>query len=137
ESGPVSTLAPATVHDIQFRRVAKSGRVRIEPVPPEEYRISADARSLDASKARMVGHERKVTRSELLEMGFDPDIVDDLPAYGDPVATSEDLARRDKADELQDTPFDRSQDEILLREAYIKVDFDGDGRSELRQVFTA
>src|SRR5690606_12850734 len=66
-----------------------------------------------------------------------PDIVDDLPAYGDPVATSEDLARRDKADELQDTPLDRSQDEILLREAYIKVDFDGDGRSELRQVFTA
>src|SRR5690606_15321192 len=49
------------VHDVRFRRVSKSGRARVECVPPEEYRISPDARSLDPSKARMVGHEREVT----------------------------------------------------------------------------
>lgn len=135
--GPAEVLAPATVHDVMFRRITKAGRVRVEPVPPEEYRISGDARSLDPSKARMVGHERKVTRSELLEMGFDKAIVDDLPAHGEQMTSDEELARRDKTDETQNSPHDRSQDEILLREAYIKVDFDDDGRSELRQVFTA
>ena len=132
-------LVKATVHDIKFRRVSKGGRVRVEPVPPEEYRISADARSLDPAEARMVGQEREVTRSELLDMGFDKEIVDDLPAYGgrETFRTEEDIARRDKTDEQSDTPGDRSQDKILVREAYIRVDYDGDGRSELRQVFTA
>lgn len=135
--GPAQVILPAKVHDVTFRRVSKSGRARVEPVPPEEYRISKDARSLDPSRARMVGQERPITRSELLEMGFDEDIVDDLPAHGDAQNSDEDIARRDKSDETGDAPHDRSQDEILVREAYIRVDFDGDGRSELRQVFTA
>lgn len=126
-----------TVHDIKFRRTSESGRARVEAVPPEEYRISADANSLDPTNARFVGHEREVTRSELLEMGFDADLVDGLPAHGgDLQRSSEQIARHDKSDETSDTPHDRSQDKILLREAYIKVDYDGDGRSELRQVFT-
>lgn len=127
----------ATVHDITFKRTSKSGQVRVEPVPPEEYRISSDARSVDPRSARMVGHEREVSRSELLEMGFDKDLVDSLPSHGDVEESSEEIARRDKTDDDRDGPHDRSQDPIKLREAYIKVDYDGDGRSELRQVFTA
>jgi hypothetical protein len=128
---------PITVYDIKFRRVSKSGRARVINVPPDEYRISADARSLDPSEARMVGQEREATRSELLEMGFDKDLVDILPAYNDQITSTEQAARQDKSDEFSDSTNDRSQDKILIREAYVKVDYDGDGRSELRQVFTA
>lgn len=131
-------IVRATVHDIKFRRTAKRGRVRVAVVPPDEYRISADANSLDPTNARMEGHEREVTRSELLEMGFDPELVDSLPAEGsDLLRSSERIARLDKTDEMDDAPHDRSQDKIRLREAYIRVDYDGDGKSELRQVFTA
>lgn len=127
-----------TLHSIKVRRVSKEGRCRVDNVPPEQYRISSDSRSLDPSGARMVGQERDdVTRSELLEMGFDPDIVDDLPAHGNVHESPEEISRRNKTDEKQDTPHDRSQDKILVREAYIKVDYDGDGRSELRQIITA
>lgn len=132
-----TTGEPQTLHDVVFRRVKKFGRVTVENVPPEEYRISRDARSLDPSTARMVGHEREVTRSELLEMGFSPKWVESLPAQGDQVVSPEDQARRDKTEERNDESMDRSQDRILLREAYIRVDYDGDGRAELRQVFTA
>ena len=127
------------VHDITFRRVCKYGRVRVENVPPEEYRISADARSLNPSCARMVGQEREATRSELLDMGYDKKTVDSLPAEGsgEVFRSSEAIARRDKSDETQDAVRDRSQDKILVRECYIRVDFDGDGRSELRQVVKA
>ena len=130
-------LVPATVHDVKFRRVTERGRVKIEAVPPEEYRISADARTVDPCDARMVGQECEKTRSELLEMGFDKDIVDDLPAHGEAKESSEEIGRRDKTDESDDAPQDPSQDKILVKEAYIKVDYDGDGRSELRQVMTA
>lgn len=132
-------IVRAIVHDVRFRRVSKGGRVRIECVPPEEYRISADARSLDPSKARMVGHEREVTRDELIAMGFDRELVESLPAEDDVIDTPEKEARRDKSDDIRVSTKarDKSQDRIRLREAYIKVDADGDGRSELLQVFTA
>lgn len=126
-----------TVHDVVFERRTKQGRVRVMPVPPEEYRI-AGSRSLDPSDARFVGHEREATRSELIEMGFDPKIVKDLPATGLVVDTEEDRERHDRAEEqISQVSADKSQELITLREAYYRVDFDGDGRSELRQVFTA
>lgn len=128
---------PVPLHDVTFKRTSKAGKACVENVPPEEYRISSNARVLDPSEARMVGQERELTRSELLEMGFSKALVDDLPSHGDMHESSEEIARRDKTDEDWDTPHDRSQDKILVKEAYIRVDYDGDGRSELRQVFTA
>lgn len=126
-----------TYHDIQFRRVTKSGRVVVDNVPPEEYRISSDARSLDPSEARMVGHERDVTRDELIAMGFDPKVVDELPAEGDWQEGEEESQRHDRSDDDFRSTRDRSQDLIELRECYIKIDYDGDGRAELRQIMTA
>lgn len=128
-----------TVFDVEFRRVTKTGRVKVECVPPDEYRISNDSRSLNPSGARMVGHERDVTRDELLAMGFDKKVVDDLPVSGNENNSTEKTSRRDKTDDQTKSRKhrDKSQDMICLREAYIKADADGDGRAELLQVFTA
>jgi hypothetical protein len=129
----------ATVHDITFRRISKTGCAKADNVPPDEYRISGDSRSLDPNGARMVGRERLVTRSELLDMGFDEDDVDELEAEQTTPNTTELAARRDKSDEQQDTAntIDRSQDLIRLRLAYMKVDADGDGRAERREIYTS
>lgn len=127
----------ATVHDIEFRRVSKRGRACVENVPPEEYRISSDSRSLDPSGARMVGHERLATRSELIEMGFDKKIVEGLPTHGEFLESQENTARRDKSEEFLDSSGDRSQDKILVRDGYFLIDADGDGRAERRQLFKA
>ena len=125
-----------TATDIKFRRTTKTGSVRIENVPPEEFRISSDARSVDPSDARFIGQEREVTRSDLIEMGFDKEVVDGLPAYGSS-DSDESRARYDKTDEDKDGHTDRSQDAIMIREAYLRVDHDGDGISELRQIISA
>jgi hypothetical protein len=127
-----------TVYDVSFTRTAKMGHACYEPVPPEEYRISADARSPDPCTARFVGHEREVTRSAAILMGFDKDEVMDLPTSSASTTGDEKAARYDKAEE--DTGIqpinDPAEEKILLREAYIRVDYDQDGISELRQVFT-
>lgn len=131
------TLEPMVVHNIEFRRTTKRGCAKVENVPPEEYRISADARTLDPSSARMVGHERDLTRSDLISMGFDADVVADLPTSGSMTEDNEAIARYDRTDEDRDSPQDPSQQQVRVREAYIKVDVDGDGKAELRQVITA
>jgi len=128
------------VHDIKFKRVVKGGQVRIDNVPPDEFRISGDARSLDPSKARMVSHEREVTRDKLLRMGFKKSVVDKLPASDESLNSTEKVARKDKSDDQKNSASankDKSQDTIVLRETYIDVDVNRDGRSELKQVFTA
>lgn len=126
-----------TLHDIEVKRVTKEPRFLIECVPPEEYRISADARNLDPSTARMVGQEREISRSDLIAMGFDEKIVNDLPSVGRRDDTEEKTARHDKTDEETFGAKDHSQQLVRVREAYIKVDYEKKGRSELRQVMVS
>lgn len=131
------------VHDIDFNRVKKSGRLVIDNVPPEEYRVSADARKLNPSKARMVGHETEKTRSELLEMGFPRDIVDSIPAYLQSdtgyghYGSDEEQARYDRNDERWDTSKAKATDLVRIRECWIRADCDDDGIAELRHVIVA
>lgn len=127
-----------TVFDAKFRRVAKSGRCAVDNIPPNEYRISNDANRLNPARARMVGHERTVTRSDLLEMKFDEKKVQALTPQKQTIESTEEASRKNKTDDQKTPPerLDKSQDEFLLREAYIRVDRDGDGRAELKQVFT-
>ena len=61
--GPDGALAPETVemvsHDLVITRKIPGGRVRIMPVPPEEFLISQGAR--DLAHARFVGHRSRRT----------------------------------------------------------------------------
>lgn len=120
-----------TVHDLVFRRTNKGGRIRVDNVPPEHFRISTDARSLDPSKARMVGEERVVTRSELVSMGFPKETVMALPSHTEQYATSpERRARNRSAEEELGQGNDPSQEFVEFRECYIFLDIDEDGIAE-------
>lgn len=131
------TIEPMVVHNITFRRVSKRGQARVENVPPEEYRVSADTRTLDPCSGRMVGRERDVTRSELIDMGIDSEVVADLSTSGEFMGDNEEIARYNKTDENSDSPKDPSQQKVTVQDCYIKVDYDGDGRAELRRVMTS
>ena len=119
-------------------RIVADGRVKIEVIPPEEYKISPYARTIKDAVYQCHAPSN-VTRSDLLEMGFDPDIVDTLTAYsGEGKEAGREEARyQDErygaADRQLGTPH-RSQEIIPLKDEYIRVDFDGDGIAELRRV---
>lgn len=125
------------LHDVTFKRTCKKGRIRVDNVPPEEFRISSDSNSIDPSKARMVGHERDVTRSDLISMGFDKDLVFSLPSVTQIWESEEDIARRDKDDEDQQPVLKRANELVRVREAYIKLDINENGKTELRHVIVA
>ena len=126
-------------HTATFNRRAYSGRVCVYNVPVDEYRISNDSRDVDPCSARLVGQERDITRCELLEMGFSMKLVKSLSAGGEAKNdTAEKRAREDKYEETNETmPLDWSQEKVRVKEGYIKVDYDGDGYAELRQVMTS
>jgi len=128
-------------HDVVIKRSSYDGRVRIENVPPDEFLISREAKSI--KDARFVCHRVKKTLSELRMMYPNDDFgVEDLGG-GDNMMdyNAERLARYqfDGSDNMAGL-FSGGEEEPLreywLHESFIKTDFDDDGIAELRKVCT-
>ena len=131
---PMGMMIPAIYsYDVKLKKTKKTGKVIVENVPPEEFLISKKARTI--ADAPFVAHRKLTTRSELIAMGFEKDIVDNLPTYSDLTYNSENVARFDQGEQPSDqASLDFSMQEIEVMEVYIKVDFDGDGIAELRKI---
>jgi hypothetical protein len=119
-----------------IKRTTSSGKVKIENIPPEEFLIQRSAKSIE--DADFVAHKVLKTRSDLIQMGFDRDVIDDLPTQNTVTMNDERLARFADIDEssINDAPDESTQD-IEIYECYVKIDMDGDGIAELRKVIVA
>ena len=69
-------VLPPMVHDLRVTYTRPDGRVKLEAVPPEEFLISREAKSVE--DADYVAHRRIVTLSELVAMGYEYDEVKSL-----------------------------------------------------------
>ena len=125
-----------TLHDVVIHRTKLYGRVRIDPVPPEEFLIERRCKDIDS--ANFVAHRVNKTKSELVEMGYDPDLVYSLPT-GNSENFSEDVFVRHQNIDFGsgESSGDKSTDTVLIHECYIRMDADGDGKAELLKVCVA
>ena len=123
-------------HYIKGDRINSRGRQKIACIPPDELLISNRAR--DFIDPPFIGQRTPKTRSELIQMGFEKSIVDTLKADSS-FQTEVDQARNDGAGSVVtgNPTSDKSKDIIYLGEYYTYMDADGDGISELWQVFYA
>lgn len=128
-------LPPPMVHSVRATYTHPDGRVKMEAVPPEEFLISREAKSLE--QASYVGHRRVMTVSELVAMGYDYDVVSDAGANYDDMESNIERYTRNKAltNEMNDRN-DPAMKKVLYVESYIKVDYDQDGIAELRKICT-
>jgi hypothetical protein len=128
---------PQASFDIKLRRTSKVGQVKVECVPPEEMRISPQARhGLDESP--FAEHSRTISRSEVIEMGFPAEEVDKISIARPDWLSLISLARNEVTDQLsEEDPSDPASQLIELRTVFIRVDFDDDGIAELRRVLVA
>ena len=123
-------------YNVKLKRSENKGKVTIENVPPEEFLISKRAKTIADSP--FTAHRKMMTRSDLIAMGYDEDIIESLPA-GDALEFSpERIARFTRGEQ----PLDKdSQDEsmqlIEVFECYLKVDIDDDDIAEYRRVVYA
>jgi hypothetical protein len=127
---------------VMLERQNVDGRAKVENVPPEEFFINPFARSL--KDASYIAHSpRNITRSDLLEMGFDAEVVASLTATTNKYFGSYSEGDRRQAryqdeqygaiDQRLGTPHS-SQELIELRDEYVRIDYDGDGFAELRRI---
>lgn len=121
-------------HDVIVAKRTQHGAVKVENVPPEEFLISKRGRSI--AESPFVAHRRLVPRTDLIAMGFDPTVVEDLPSFNDLSFTDERLARYSRGEQPdEEASLDKSMQDIEIYEAYLRTDYDGDGIAELRQIF--
>ncbi len=126
---------PPMLHDVKVKRVKTIGRVKIMAVPPEEFLVSPGTR--DDEGAVLMAHKKRTTRSKLVEEGYPRKIVDMIPPYDPNVDTGEEATRwydQEMADSGSAASLDPAAEYVWVTECYIRVDYDGDGKTELRKV---
>ena len=131
--------------NVRIRRKTDKSRVRIENIPPESFRITRDAKSID--DAALVGIQTEMTRSEIRKTW--PDVaadIEDWDELGDDenwlgnARYSEDIAARKFVTGQEYWQGSVSQDlfpleanrQITVSEVWLRVDRDGDGIAELK-----
>lgn len=124
------------LHDAVFRRSKKYGRTCAEPCPPEEILISRETPN-QLTKARFTEHRTLKTISEIRKMGYD--IEDDIADFAPNADFNLERVERNKFDDALAYRTDQASTDPTTRrvwfcEAYLYVDFDGDGIAEFRKV---
>lgn len=121
------------------RKVDKS-KVRIDTIPPEEFLITPQAKSI--AEAPFIAHRTRKTLSELIEEGYDRKLVESIAANDDSELTMnpEVLARFEQvgADRLNlNGEIQEQTREVVVYECYLKLDMDGSGEAKLYKVTKA
>ena len=129
-------LDKVTLHDVVIHRTKLYGQVKIEPVPPEEFLIAR--RSRDINSSNFVCHRTTKSKSELIEMGYDADVVDGLPSGDTDFFTEDKFVRHQNVDFSHgSSEGDKSTMDVLIYECYIKMDINEDGKAELVKITAA
>ena len=124
------------LHDLTVKRKIPP-RIVVENVAPENFLVSRRASSLD--DAPFVCHWEEVTESELIEDGYDPEQIKDIPNESENEFNDERVSRFNNEDEFpfNEQPLDRSTRRIVVYECYVRIDMDDDGIAELRKIKVA
>jgi hypothetical protein len=131
------TGQPVKTHDVTIERTKNASRVRALGVPPEEFGIDRNARTI--SDANYCFHEVcSKTRADLIAEGYDENQVMALPEYTG-WQNIESLARDSVWEHA--TPGQSSTNSaaqiVRFVEHYIRMDYEGNGKVLLYRVVTA
>ena len=118
----------APVFNVKISRTEMKGELCMESVPPEEFFVNRDARTMD--DAYVVAHRTDMRAGDLIEMGFDPDVVFDLDGMssGSETTEIEVFARQGYDEDFGDEDEqDPAMKNVTVTEAYMRMDVDGTG----------
>jgi hypothetical protein len=120
---------------LKARVMTKRDKVCIKNIPPENFLVSVRHASLDLNECEFACHKERKTHTDLLEMGVEPEFLEDVGDDDSGVEFTEEAIARDiysetvNRDPHQEDP---SMREYWVSDGTIMVDTDGDGVAELR-----
>lgn len=118
---------PVAAHDVRIKRTSTEGNIRVDAVPREQFLIHADATSI--ADASVCGRVVKVTRSDLVAMGYDRETINGLQMSSE---DDEDAERRDYVTDTDEAH--RPNEPIDYYDVFVRFDADGDGIAELHHM---
>ncbi len=129
-------LPKPILHNCTLKRTIKKGGIKVESVTPDEFLINRNAKTID--DADFIAQRVYLTRSEIIQMGFDEEDVMRLPTAQVSLFQTESLIRERPISAFPiETPTDRSTEKVEIYECYVRYDHDKDGIAELRKVLSA
>ena len=135
--------------DVRVRKKVNNSRVKLELIPPENFRISRDAITID--DAAFVGIQTDMTRSEIRKYWPEAseniiawDELDEDASWMGTLKYSQDVAARKLVTgqeyyqgSNQQTVFPlEANREVTVTECWMRIDRDGDGIAELKHFIT-
>lgn len=120
--------AQGEVYDVAQRMRHRRRDIALEPVPPEQVLISADAP--DVESARFVGYWQDRSASELRAEGFDEALMADLPAQEGGELMPETRLGLSVNEENVDFAAEHAEKRFRVYEAWLDFDLNGDGLAE-------
>ena len=128
----IDDLTGVAAYSVKVRKTMPGVKIVTENVPPEEFLFPPGTKSLET--AEFICHRTTKTASDLLEAGYDPDVVGRM-AQASREADEEHQDRHHAIDSGDSNdPVDDSMTPIEVAECYIHMDVDGDGRAGLRRI---
>ena len=124
-------ISPA-VYSLKFAVNQDKGKMCIESMPPEEFFIDRNAKSIE--DCYVCGQRTEMRVSDLVTMGYDFDKVSELSGIGssDTYSEAEDIERRGYSQQEEDeNSVDPSMKQVAVTEAYMKMDMEGSGIARL------
>ena len=121
-------------HDAKIVRTETDGRLKVESVPPEEFFVDRNAKSIN--DFYVCGHRTEMRAGDLIAMGYDPDVVLALSGISDhdTMAEAEDFERRGYEQEEDEDIRDPSMRKVAVTEAYMRMDIEGTGTAQLYKI---
>lgn len=124
--------------DVTVARKKSYACAKVEAVPPEEFGIAKRARK--TKDTHYCFHEVVKPMSDLIDEGYDEDVVRRLETYSMPKTGSTEQFSRDTVQESQveggDSGINKAMRPVRVTEHYVKMDYEGNGKPRLYRVVT-
>ena len=128
---------PQPEHSLKISYRKEKGELKIEALPPEEFVVDRNAKSIE--DAYVVAHRTEMRVSDLVEMGYDFDEISNLSGLtsDDSFKDAEDFERRGYQQDEEDNSEDVSMKKVQVTEAYMKIDKEGTGVATMYRLLLA
>jgi len=124
-------------HSLKVAYTKKKGKLQIEALPPEEFLVDRNAKSVD--DAYLVAHRTEMRVTDLVQMGYDFHKMSHLSGLSsdDTFTETEAFERKGYEQDEEENTDDISMKKVAVTEAYMKMDKEGTGKAIMYRILMA
>jgi hypothetical protein len=118
---------PPPSYDVKIKITRHNGKICVDAVPPEQFRVNNQHNSINLDRARFTSHIVTKSVSDLIEEGYDPEIVQNL-GEADLLRSSYRFGAQHENTLIPATFVEDISSKLVdVCECFLKLDMDGDG----------